>query len=88
MLLDHPDLVNDSKFMDASTHAADSDVAATSVGNTGDDVTSTLNSNTGNTITLNIGEGALAAVLNRLIAKREKSAGGKKEADERKRKGD
>ena len=30
----------------------------------------------------------MAAVLNRLIAKREKSAGGKKAADERKRKGD
>ena len=69
MRLDHPDLVDDSKDVKVNTHAADYDVAATYVGNTGDDVAETSNSNTGNTITLNIGEGASAAVLDRLIAK-------------------
>ena len=69
MRLDHPDLVDDSKAVKVNTHAADYDVAATSVSNTGNDVAETSNSNTENTITLNIGEGASAAVLNRLIAK-------------------
>ena len=74
--------------MDANTRAANFDVAATSIGDTGDDFAATSNSNTGNTITLNIGKGALAAVLDRLISKRAKYVGGKKAADDRKRKGD
>ena len=76
MLLNHPDLVDNSKSVDANTHAADSDVAATTVGNTGNDVAETSNSNIGNTITLNIGEGVSSAVLDRLIKKRAKSMGG------------
>ena len=80
MLLDHPKLVDDSKYVDANTHAAESDE--------GNDVAATSNSNTGNTITLNLGEEASDAVLDRLISKRTKSAGGKKAADERKRKED
>ena len=88
MLIDHPDLVDESKAMDANTHAANSDVAATSISNTGDDVVANSNINTRNSITLNIGEGASAAVLDRLIAKQAKYVGGKKAADERKQKGD
>ena len=88
MLLDHPDLVNNSKSVDANTQADNSEVAATSVGNIGNDVAETSNSNTENTITLNIGKGASAAVLNWLIAKRAKYAGRKKAEDKRKKNGD
>ena len=76
MLIDHPDLVDNSKSMNENTDAADSDVVATYVGDTGDDVAETSNSNTENTITLNIGEGASDAVPDLLICQTRKIYGG------------
>ena len=75
-LLDHMSLVDDRKDVITPTAAAGSDDTAMNANDAGD------------TITLNISEGTAGSVLDRLISARAKSAGGRKAADERKRKGD
>ena len=80
-LLEHPSLIDDSIAVDNATPSESQP--------TSNDTPSEQSQLSGaSTVTLNIHDGMGATVLDRIIAARARSAGAKKAADERKRKGE